>query len=83
VFSALDGVWTFLQRRGVDAKPSLVQSSAFRRVLKDFVVDRLDRSALRTTFGDPSAHTGEALLPFAMDRIRAVLDEIEGTPRDE
>ena len=76
LFSALEQVWLFLNRADLSEKSALVQSSALRRLLKDPVISQLNRAGLYFMFGDDSAHSGEALLPFFIERIKKVLDKI-------
>jgi hypothetical protein len=74
LFSALEQVWLFLDRRDLDAQSALAQASSLRRILNRSVVSQLERSGPAFTFGDDSAHTGETLIPFFVTHMRTVLD---------
>lgn len=76
LFSALEQVWLFLHRPDLADESAPAQASALRRGLKRSVVDQLERCGLEIIFGDESAHTGEALIPFFIERLRAILDQI-------
>ncbi len=77
LFSALEQVWLFLNRTDLAEKSAMVQSSALRRLLKDPVISQLNRSGLSFMFGDDSAHSGEELLPFFIERMKVLMDKIE------
>ena len=77
LFGALDQLWVFLDRPDLDSKSPLAQASALRRILHDGVADKLDRSGLASVFGDDSSHTGESLIPFVIQRLRTIFDELE------
>lgn len=77
LFSALEQIWLFLSREDLAGRSALVQASSLRRVLKRSVLSQLDRCGLPLVFGDESAHLGEALIPFFVERTRAVLASVE------
>ncbi len=77
LFSALEQVWLFLLRPRLADESALAQASALRRVLKRSVVDQFERSGLEFMFGNESAHTGEALIPFFIKRVLEILDQVE------
>jgi hypothetical protein len=74
LLSALEQIWLFLDRGDVGEKSVLAQASSLRRLLKTSVISRLDRSGLPFMFGDDSAHPGEEIIPFFIDRTNAALD---------
>ena len=76
LFSALEQVWLFLHRPGLAKEPALAQASALRRVLRRSAVDQFERCGFEFMFGDVSAHTGEALIPFFIERMQVILDHI-------
>ncbi len=77
VFSALEQVWLFLNREDLAEKSPLVQSSVLRSLLTDSVISQLNRSGFSFMFGDVSAHLGEELIPFFIERMGTVLDKME------
>jgi DNA-binding transcriptional ArsR family regulator len=77
LFSALEQLWILLWQAEFRERSPLSQASALRRILRESVVKRLDQSGLAFTFGDESAHTGEALIPFFVTRTVALLDTLE------
>lgn len=74
LFSALEQVWLFLDQHDLASQSTLAQASSLRRILKRSVVSQLDRSGAGFTFGDYSAHPGEALIPFFVAQMRTILD---------
>jgi DNA-binding transcriptional ArsR family regulator len=76
LFSALEQLWILLWQADFMERSPLSQASALRRILRESVVERLDRSGLAFTFGDEAAHTGEALIPFFVRRTVALLDTL-------
>jgi hypothetical protein len=75
MFSALEQVWLFLLRPSLADESALAQASSLRRVLKLSVADQLERSCPEFMFGDLSAHPGEALIPFFIERVRSALNQ--------
>ncbi len=77
LFSALEQIWLFLNRGDLAGESPDVQASFLRRMLKGSVVSQFDRCGLALVFGDESAHLGETLIPFFVERTRAVLESVE------
>ena len=77
LFGALERIWALLNREGLADRSALAQASLLRRILKQSVVPQLERCGLPLMLGDYSAHPGEALIPFFVERIEAVLDRAE------
>jgi len=77
LFSALEQVWLFLDRVGLDEDSALAQASSLRRLLKTSVVSQLERSGIPFMFGDDSAHPGEKIIQFFIERMNAVLDWVK------
>ncbi len=73
ILRAIEVLWFFLRDDSLVAKEPLTQASALRRVLLKSVVDRAETSGVEFSFGDLSAHPGEDLLPFAIERTTALL----------
>ena len=78
LFSALEQIWLILWHADLASKSALAQASALRRILRHSVADRLDRTGLSFTFGDASAHTGETLIPYFVNRMTALLRKLGG-----
>ncbi len=77
LFSALEQVWLFLDQPHLVSQSALAQASSLRRILKRSVLSQLDRSGVASMFGDDSAPSGEALIPFFVAHMRSVLDCLE------
>ncbi len=77
LLSALEEIWIFLHNRTIDRKSPLAQASALRRLLLGSSVERFDTSIPDFTFGDVSAHPGEALIPFFTSRVVALFDHLD------
>jgi hypothetical protein len=73
VFSALERVWLLVSDPQLAEKPAAEQASALRRLLVDGVIDQFERGRPGFAFGDIGAHTGEALTPFFISRLRSLL----------
>lgn len=76
LFSALEQVWLFLHSPDHAQKSELTQASALRRILKNTVIDNLNRSGLSTTLNDEKEYTGERLIPYFIDRMENALNEL-------
>jgi hypothetical protein len=73
LFRALEAFWLFLQDDALLQKESLAQASSLRRLLLDSVVGKIDTCGLDFSFGDLSAHPGEEVVPFAVERTGQLL----------
>jgi len=78
LYSAMEHVWLFLDAPGRKKQSPLAQSSALRRVLRSTIIENIAHSNLSVIFGDDTAHPGESLLPFFIDRMRHVLTALHG-----
>lgn len=78
LFSALEQIWLFLSREDLAERSPLVQSSFLRSILEESVLSQFDRSGIPVVFGSVSTHLGEALIPFFVERTRAVLACVQG-----
>lgn len=78
LFGALEQIWLMLWHEDLTSKSTLAQASALRRILRNSVADGLDRSGLPFIFGDDSAHTGETLIPYFVDRLNVLLRKLDG-----
>lgn len=77
LFRALEQVWLFLDDHELSRKSAAAQASSLRRLLRESVVSRIERSGLDFIFGEDASHPGEALIPFFVERMRALLDLLE------
>ncbi len=77
LFRALEALWLFLWDGALLKKEPLAQASSLRRLLLDSVVDKTETCGLGFSFGDLSAHRGDQLIPFALQRTTAILDRVE------
>lgn len=78
LFRAVEVLWEFLWDGGLGDKEPLAQASSLRRVLLESVVDKTETCGLDFAWGDLSAHPGDALIPFTIDRTTALLNRMEG-----
>jgi hypothetical protein len=78
LFRAIEVLWKFFQDASLTEKDPLAQASALRRILLKSVVDRTETSGIDFSFGDLSACPGEQLIPFFIERVSAILDEVKG-----
>lgn len=83
LFSALEQVLCFLLRPGLANESALAQASALRRLLKHSVVAQFERCGLDFMLGDESACTGESLIPFFIERMRALMDQVRTPGREQ
>jgi hypothetical protein len=77
LFSALEQVWLFLDRRDLASRSELAQASSLRRILKASVGAQLARSGLSTAFRDDSAYPGQELIPHFVANMRTVLERAQ------
>ncbi len=77
VFSALEQIWLFLDAGELATKSPLEQASSLRRLLTGGVISQLERSLPEFTFGDPTQHPAELLIPFFTTRLGTVLQLFE------
>ncbi len=77
LFRAIEVLWEFLWADDLRGKEPLAQASSLRRVLLKSVVDRTETCGMDFACGDISAHPGEDLLPFAIERTTELLDLVE------
>lgn len=76
LFSALEQIWLFLWRDDLDRMPPLAQASALRRVLLNKTIEKMNGMGLDFTFGDVSAYSGEAIIPFFIDRMTVLFESL-------
>ena len=81
LFRGVEILWEYFGDSHLTDKEPLAQASALRRILIKSVVDRAETSGLDFSFGNLAAHPGEALIPFALERITALLTMME-SPND-
>ena len=74
LFSALEQIWRFLDDHDLADRSPLEQASSLRRLLTGGTISQLERSLPGFIFGDHTAHRAEALIPFFITRLTAVLD---------
>jgi hypothetical protein len=74
VLRALERIWLLVNDPSLADKPAFEQASALRRLLTDGVIVQLERGRPGFAFGNIKAHPGEALTPFFVDRLRALLE---------
>jgi len=74
LFRALERIWLLVGDPGLAERPAIEQASALRRLLKDGVIDQLERGRPGFAFGDIRAHPGDALSSFFIDRLRSLLE---------
>lgn len=79
LFRALEAVWIFLWDGALLRKEALAQASSLRRLLLDSAIGKAETCGLDFSFGDLSAHPGEELLPFALERTQDLLSLIRKT----
>lgn len=79
LFRAIEILWDFLGDSNLISKEPLAQASSLRRVLIKSVVDRAETSGLDFAFGNLAAHPGKSLIPFAVERITALLTKMESS----
>ncbi len=77
LFRAIEVLWTFLWDESLTGKEPLAQASCLRRILLKFVVDRTETSGIGFSFGDLTAYPGEHLIPFAVERVTALLNALK------
>jgi hypothetical protein len=77
LFRALEQIWLFLDDHELSRKSAAVQASSLRRLLRESVVSRIERSGLDFVFEEDASHPGEALIPFFVERMSALLDLLE------
>jgi hypothetical protein len=76
-FSALEQVWTILNREDLMDRSLVEQASILRRMVKRSVAEQLERSGRPFVFGNDSAYPKEAFLPFFTERVEMFLDAID------
>lgn len=76
LFRAVEALWLLLWDDAFLEKEPLAQASSLRRLLLDSVVDNAETSGLDFAFGDLSAHPGEGVIPFAVERTNHLLSLI-------
>lgn len=76
VFAALQAIWSLLRTEHLERESAMAQASALRRVLLGSVVEHLERNVPEVIFGDLSAHAGEELIPFFLDRTAALFETL-------
>ena len=77
LFRALEALWLFLRDTDLLEKERLAQASSLRRLLLGSVVDNAETAGLDIAFGDLTAHPGERLIPFAIERTEHLFGLIE------
>jgi len=73
LFRAFEALWLFFWDAALPNKEPLAQASSLRRLLLDSVVDKTETCGLDFAFGDLSAHPGEGVIPFAVERMNHLL----------
>jgi hypothetical protein len=74
LFRALERIWLLVSDPLLAERSSVEQASSLRRLLTDGVIVQLERGRPGFAFGDLKAHSGEALSPFCIDRLRSLLE---------
>ncbi|MBN1880361.1 hypothetical protein JW823_09655 [bacterium] len=77
LFSVFERIWLFLDENVQMDKTALEQASSLRRVLRDSAADQLENCGLPVIFGRDSDYPGEELIPFFLERMRAILGYLE------
>jgi hypothetical protein len=76
LFAALERVWAFIEAPERSSESPLGQASALRRILHDGVADGLGRGGPSAVLQAWERHAGEALLPYFVGELRALIDAV-------